>query len=101
MYSLLYPTSQIANISRSYLEYKKCTVNGEELISCYSSSQRSCAIAAKWCGVVGINSDGEAPLRIGQIISFIEHEITLSSGEVGTHTSCSVKTYFYSSSVVW
>ena len=84
MYKLLYPTASSPRISRFYNEYKKCVINGEEYISLNSRSQRSCAIAAKWRGIRGIDPHEEAPVRIGQIISFIEHNI-ITNAESKTH----------------
>ena len=72
------PRLQITNISRCYQEYKKCIVNSEEFISCYWSSQRSCA---KWCGNA---DDDEAPFRVGKIGSFVEHDITVRTGVRGS-----------------
>ena len=79
MYKLLYPTFDKLNISRFYHEYKKCIINGEEYISLHSRSQRSCAIAAKWRGITGIDPYGEAPVRVGQVISFVVHNVILDS----------------------
>ena len=59
-------------------EYKKCVINGEEYTSLYSRSQRSCAIAAKWRGVIRIDPCGEAPICVGHVISFILHDIDVS-----------------------
>ena len=80
MYKLLYPTADHPGISRFYNEYKKCVINGEEYTSLHSRSQRSCAIAAKWRGIRGIDQNGEAPVRVGQIVSFIEHNVILDCG---------------------
>ena len=55
MYKLLYPSLCIVKLSRFYKEYKKCVINGEEYTSLNSRSHRSCAIAAKWRGVTGID----------------------------------------------
>lgn len=59
--------------------------------------QRSCAIAAKWCGISGINGDGEAPIRIGKVVSFIEHDLTITeadnSSSKKSHTFVRVKWY--------
>lgn len=77
MYSCLYPAIHVEK-SRFYKEYKKCMINGEEYISNNSRSQRSTAIAAKWPNVIGIDKQGEASVRIGRIISFLEHTITIT-----------------------
>ena len=40
---------------------------------CYKKKKK------KWPNVFGIDSQGEAPFRIGDIISFVEHDIVVSS----------------------
>lgn len=67
------------NYSRFYKEYKRYIINCEEYTSSKARSQRSTAIAAKWPNVLGIDSQGEAPFRIMDIISFVEHDIVVSS----------------------
>ena len=47
-------------------------------LSSNSRSERSAAVAACWAGVVGIDSYGEAPLRIGLAQSFFRHEVRLA-----------------------
>ena len=86
MYQVLYPTAS-TDISRLYKECKKITINHMEYISTKARSQKSCAIAARWPGVVGIDSRGEAPLRIGQVTSFIEHTLTfISNSETDSYS---------------
>ena len=61
-----------------------------------SHSQRSTAIAAKWPSVLGIDTEGEAPVRIGDIISFIKHDIVVSSHNAqlqSTNSSSTTKSY--------
>ena len=77
MYSCLYPAARL-EVSRYFKVYKKCMINGEEYISKNSRSQRSTAVAAKWPNVIGIDQLGEAPIRIGRIISFVKHTISIS-----------------------
>ena len=91
---MLYPNLDIQPITRFYKEYKKCIINGEEYTSLCSRSERSCAIAAKWRGIIGIDGREEAPVRVGRIISFIHHATTLrlkdsalSSGSTSRCTS--------------
>ena len=79
MYTVLYPTATIVEVSRFYKESKKCIINNEEYISSGSYSNKSKAIAAKWPNIVGIDTQGEAPLRIGTVPAFIQHEILLSN----------------------
>ena len=94
MYTLLYPTMDIQKISRFYREYKKCIINGEEYTSLHSCSQRSCAIAAKWRGVIGIDPRGDVPVRIGQVVSFIDLEIDVSLNVASVyHTTCSQSSF--------
>ena len=60
-------------------------INGEEFISEKSRSAKSSLIAAHWPGVVGIDPQGEAPLRVGSVISFIQHKIVLENRELVIH----------------
>ena len=76
MYSLLYPTSNLT-LSRFYHQYKKLLINEEEFLCDASLSKRSSTIAAKWAGVLSVDPRGEAPMRVGQVHSYIEHNITL------------------------
>lgn len=76
MYSLLYPTSNLI-LSRFYHQYKKLLINEEEFLCDASLSKRSSTIAAKWAGVLSVDPRGEAPMRVGQVHSYIEHNITL------------------------
>ena len=54
MYSIMYPSTCIVHVFRNFR-----------------------AIAAKWPGVHGINATGDVPLRIGEVLSFVEHEVTI------------------------
>ena len=38
-------------------------------------------IAAKWCGVHGIDDQGKDPIRIGLVRSFIDNVVTLRSDD--------------------
>ena len=91
MYSIIYPSTRIVNVFRNFREYNKCIVNNEEFISKRSLSQRSCAVAAKWSGVNGIDATGDAPLRIGKILSFVQRKVTIgveyASDEPSTSTT--------------
>ena len=66
------------------------TINHEEYTSSKARSQKSSAIAAKWPGVVGIDTRGEAPLRIAQVTSYIEHKLTKTNK---THMLARVRWY--------
>ena len=70
LYALLYPRTLVTHISRFYQVNKQIVVNNEEYLSSNSRSERSATVAACWAGDVGINSYGEAPLRIGLAQSF-------------------------------
>ena len=85
MYSILYPSSTINQVSRLYLEARQMLINSEEFISEKSRSAKSSLIAAHWPGVVGIDPQGEAPLRVGSVISFIQHKIVLENREPVIH----------------
>ena len=71
---------------RSYNKYKKCIINCEEYISSNSWSQKSTAIAAKWPNVSGIDTQSTAHIRIGRIVSFIEHSVIVSSLSMSSTT---------------
>ena len=60
-------------------------INGEEYISTKSRSSKSTLIAAHWIGVCGINPHGEAPLRIGNVNSFLKHQIVLDNENTLSH----------------
>lgn len=77
MYTVLYPSVKF-EVARYYKNYKKVIINNVEYVSSRCRSQRSAVVAAKWPGVVGIDKYGEAPLRIGLITAFIDHEIVLT-----------------------
>ena len=72
---MLYANLTITNISRFFYESKTITINGEEFISLSSRSQRSPAIATHWPGVIGIDGNGEAVLRVRMGVSFFYHHI--------------------------
>ena len=48
-------------------------MNSEEFITVQSRSQRSSALIAHWPGVVGIDTQGEAPVRVGILMSIFCH----------------------------
>ena len=91
MYSIIYHSTCIVHVFRKFREYNKCIVNHEEFISKRCLSQRFCAVAAKWPGVHGIDVTGDASLRIGEILSFVEHEVIIgvvcASDEPSTSTT--------------
>ena len=95
MYQVLYPTANITEIPRTYRDSKKLIINREEFISSRSRSEKSYAIAAHWPNVVGIDSQGEAPLRIAKCESFIQHTLpgTTPSGGSVTHVLARVQWY--------
>ena len=75
MYALLYPPSQyeLSEPSRFYLQCKQVYLNDELFVSIKSHSQRSPAIVAHWPNVIGIDTQGEAPLRVGLVSFFFWH----------------------------
>ena len=75
MYKVLYPNSEIIP-ARFYTESKEMFINGEYFISNESRSKRSPAILCQWAGVIGIDTSGEAPVRVGVVFAFIEHSVT-------------------------
>lgn len=77
LYGILYPGCTVTQMSRFYHESKQLVINGEDFITAKSRSQRSAAVAAHWPGVLGIDISGEAPVRIGTVVSFIRHSATL------------------------
>ena len=72
MYNYLYPSAEYEEVqpSRFYFECKKLSINGELLISSKACSNRSSTIVAHWPNVIGIDPQGEAPLRAGIIQYF-------------------------------
>ena len=61
-----------------YKEFKTVVINGEEYISVKSRSQRSATVIAHWPSLNRtIDTMGEAPCKIGNVQSFIHHQITL------------------------
>ena len=92
MYKVLYPMMNITEVPRLYRECKKMTINYEEYTSSKARSQKSFAVAAKWAGVVGIDSRREVPLRIAQVTSYIEHKLT-SLDTNKTHMLARVRWY--------
>ena len=75
VYNLLYPNSSIRRISHFYLDCKRMIFNQEEYISSKSNSQKSSAIVAHWPGISGIDPSGEAPFRVGEVISHFRHTV--------------------------
>ena len=80
MYNCLYSSEEYdIQPFRFYIECKQIFVNGELFLSSKSHSQRSNAIAAHWLNISGIDTSGEAPLRVGIISYFLRHELKLIS----------------------
>ena len=78
MYAYLYPNYIVADLDRFYNQSKNIIINNEEFVSTASRSTRSPAIAAHWPGVLDIDPNGEAPLRIGILTCFIQHKIRIT-----------------------
>ena len=75
MYAALYPYVTIHWISRFYREARRLIINGEELLSLTSQSDRSAMVTAKWQGRHGIDILGQEPKSVGIIRSLIQHTI--------------------------
>ena len=90
MYNCLYSSEEYdIQPSRFYLECKQVFVNGELFLSSKSRSQRSNAIVAHWLNISGIDTSGEAPLRVGIVSYFLRHELKLiSKSSASTMTKC-------------
>lgn len=89
VYHLLYPKSEfeIITVSRFYHEGKQIQVNGELFITNQSRSKHSAAILAHWPGVIGIDVQGESPVRVGILSSIIEHSATTKTITSNTITT--------------
>ena len=86
VYKAIYPHIVLLHISRFHKEFKTLVINGDEYISVKSRSQRSAAVIAHWPSLTGtIDTMGEAPCRIGNVQSFIRHQITFDG--VGSSSS--------------
>ena len=75
MYATLYPYVAIHWISRFYRETKRLVINGEEILSLQSQSDRSAMITAKWQGRNGIDVLAQEPNGVGIIRCLIHHTI--------------------------
>lgn len=65
----------------------KAVVNGEEFITTQSRSQRSAAIIAHWPGVISIDENAEAPVRVGVLTSVFRHSATIKENTSMTLTT--------------
>ena len=92
MYNCLYSSEEYdIQPSRFYLECKHVFVNGELFVSSKSHSQRSNAIVVHWLNISGIDTSGEAPLRVGIVSYFLRHELMLiSMSSASTMTNVNV-----------
>ena len=81
VYSLLYPSQnfEILTLSRFYHKVNQIIINGEVFISTQSRSEQSAAVLAHWPSIRGIDTTGDAPVRIGIISSIIEHVATIKT----------------------
>ena len=78
VYRAVYPNKRSIHISRFCKEFKTFVINGEEYISEKSRSQRSPTIFAHWLSLTGnIDTTGDAPYQIGNVLSFVRHQVTL------------------------
>ena len=77
VYKAIYPRHKIVHISRFCKQFKTLVINGEEYISEKSRFQRSPTIFAHWPLLTGkIDTTGDAPCQIGNVQSFISHQVT-------------------------
>lgn len=77
MYATLYPYVAIHSISRFYRETRRLVINGEEILSLQSQSDRSAMITAKWQGRNGIDVLAQEPNGVGIIRCLIHHTIRI------------------------
>ena len=75
MYRCIY-SNRIKCISRFYRQSKNLAINHEQYISSESRSNRSHVIAAHWPGVIDIDIEGEAPMRVGVITGLVNRSPT-------------------------
>ena len=93
MYKALYPDHDKIKLSYFYQESKEILINGEQHISVQSRSKRSATIVAHWPNRSGTNidCDGTLPMRVGLVMCFFTHEITLTEAEDVKHCLARVK----------
>ena len=92
-YKAIYPNIRIVHIPRLCKEFKSLNVNGDQYISEKSRSQKSPTIFAHWPSLVGnIDTTGDAPYQIGNVVSFLRHQITLDT-ETGVNTITTLLAY--------
>ena len=77
VYNLLYLHGEIVKLGYFYHKSKKVLINGEEYITSKCRSKRSSAVVTHWPGVLGIDALGEAPVRVGILISIIRHSVAI------------------------
>ena len=74
------PDSSLVQSNPDQYGLKKL-LNEEEFLCDASLSKRSSTIAAKWARVLSIDPRGEAPMRVVQVLSYIEHSITVTQDD--------------------
>ena len=78
-YEAVYPNNRIIHNSRFCKEFKTLVINGVEYISEKSRFQRS-PIFAHWPSLTrNIDTTGDAPYQIGNVLSFFRHMVTLEN----------------------
>ena len=89
LYEAVYPNKRIIHVSRFYKEFKTLVINGQEYISEKCRSQRSPTVFAHWLTPIGnIDTLGDAPYQIGNVLSFVRHQVTVEhEGQVGCITT--------------
>ena len=99
VYNLLYsmPDKEVSHLEWSYYESRQIVVNGEEFITAQSRSQCSTAIIAHWPGVLGIDPRGEAPVRVGILMSVFHHAANIKDNV----SNCTTKRRHAFAEVKW
>ena len=92
-YKAIYPNNRIVHIPRLCKEFKSLNINGDEYISENSRSKKSPTIFAHWSSLVSnVDTTGDAPYQIGNVVSFLCHQITLNT-ETGVKSVTTLLAY--------
>ena len=92
-YKAIYPNNRIVHIPRLCKEFKSLNINGDEYISEKSRSKKSPTIFARWSSLVSnVDTTGDAPYQIGNVVSFLCHQITLNT-ETGVKSVTTLLAY--------
>ena len=99
VYTQLYPSHQLAFVSRSYVHAKRASLGGELLVSS-SVNERLATVAAYWPGIgTSITTFDPILKRIGRVLYFLKHSVKLTDADnkqyKKTHLFCRVQWYQY------